>query len=420
MKALLLPSLLLVTLALNPVLAQESPPPPPETPETPAETETETALNDTIFANAVRLDRAVSSTTGMAISPLLGMGVLGMWQYLKAENGDRAQLPWFTNPWVWGVALGLFGLGFLKDTFGMVVPEVLKKPLAALDVLENKASGLVVALAVIPASVATQLPAPAEPGAALGAGDGAPVLAVVPMVAPVLLAIPLMIVMFGAVWMVFHALRCLLLLSPSSIITGAILGLKGLFLAGFAVLASISPWLGVALSLVIVIFCIAISGWAFRWNVFGTLFAWDVLLSKFDEPLKDGEELRGFARPGLPDVKPRTYGSVRRDGEELVFRYQPWLIMPEREARFSLENRRLGVRKGLVFPAITARSPGRDSYASLVELRPRFRTHEELISANLQAEEILPSRVVQSAQNAVRWLRETIDSSLATPRTLPG
>ncbi len=407
MKSFLLSSILLLAIATPSGFTEEPTSPLPNPPEAVADGEGKEALNDTFFGNVVRLEQTVSSTTGMAISPLLGMGVLGVWQYLKTEAEFRDQLPWYTNPWVWGVAFGIFGLGLLKDTVGIAVPEVLKKPLAALDVLENKLSGLVVALAVIPASIASQIPE----NTITGAADGGPVLAGAPMIAPVFVAIPLILIMFGAVWMTFHALRCLLLLSPSSIITAGILTLKALFLGGFAILATISPWLGVALSAVIVIFCICISGWAFRWNVFGSLFAWDVLLSRFEDPLKDGEMISGFARPDMKGVKPRTYGSIRRDGSDLVFRYHPWLIFPAREVRFPLEGLRLGVRKGIAFPAVTARNPGEETYRSLTELRPRFKTHEDLIATHLQADEMLPSRVVQGAKNAWRWLREVIDSS---------
>ncbi len=376
----------------------------------------EETLNQSVFGEAVKLERLVTSTTGMAISPLLGMGVLGLWEYLKTDAEFRADLPWYTNPWVWGVALGIFGLGIFKNTFGALVPELLTKPLSALSVLENKLSGLVVALAVIPASIAAQIPESAP----LMESGHAPPLATMPLIAPIFLALPLLLLMFGAVWMAFHALRCLLLLSPSTIITSGILALKAMFLAGFAALSVLSPWLGIALSLVIVVFCIAISGWAFRWNVFGSIFAWDVLLSRFDTPLKDGEEISGFARPGLPGVKPRTYGTVRREGNELVFRFQPWLCLPSREVRVLLSNVRLGVRKGLAFPAITTRKAGEETYLSLIELRPRFKTHEDLIANNLQAEEILPSRVVQGARNALRWLREVVDSPMSSPRQLPG
>lgn len=413
-KSLILSFLAVLALTCTPSFGQASVESIPE-PE-PEVQQTEEPLNQTIFGEAVRLDRMVTSTTGMAISPLLGMGILGLWEYINAEAEMRSQLPWYTNPWAWGIALGIFGIGVLKNTFGVLVPEVLTKPLSALSVLENKLSGLVVALAVIPASVAAQAP---QSTALWDSGNGPP-LATMPLVAPIFLALPLLLLMFGAVWMAFHALRCLLLLSPSTIITAGILMLKAVFLAGFAALSAISPWLGIGLSVVIVIFCIAISGWAFRWNVFGTIFAWDILLSRFDHPLEDGEEISGFARPGLPGVKPRTYGSVRREGNELVFRFQPWLCLPSRESRVPLDDVRLGVRKGLVFPAITTRKAGEEAYLSLIELRPRFKTHEDLIASNLQAEEILPSRVVQGAKNAIRWLREVVDSSMSSPRQLPG
>ena len=63
--------------------------------------------------------QTISTITGVAISPLLGMGAVGAWQYFKwqqAPESSRGQLPWYANPLFWIPALlvvGLVGLAAL-------------------------------------------------------------------------------------------------------------------------------------------------------------------------------------------------------------------------------------------------------------------------------------------------------------------
>ena len=142
---LILPLCLVVSL---PVAAQE--PFPKITPEI---EEKEAEYNDTEFAAAVALSQTITSTTGIAMSPLLGMGALGAWKYYQSDEAYRNSLPWYSSPWVWGICFGIFLLLKSKDTLGVWIPEVVKKPITVLDDLTDKASAVIVALAVIPAAV---------------------------------------------------------------------------------------------------------------------------------------------------------------------------------------------------------------------------------------------------------------------------
>ena len=51
------------------------------------------------------LSRQLTTLTGVAMSPLLGMGLLGATTYLQAPAERRAALPWHLQPWAWGPAL---------------------------------------------------------------------------------------------------------------------------------------------------------------------------------------------------------------------------------------------------------------------------------------------------------------------------
>jgi len=360
-----------------------------------------------VFGRAVQWERTLTATTGLAISPLLGMGVMGIVEWFGATAEERASLPWYSHPAVWGVALGIFGLTTLKDTFGIIVPEAVKKPLTVLEVLENKLSAVIVALAVIPASVAAQFPMPESVPSA--GGGGGPVWAAFPVVGlPVMVAL-LMVAVFSVVFLVSHACKCLLLLSPSSFVTAGLKGVKGLFLGAFVGTAYFAPWAGVGLSVAIILVCILLSGWAFRWNVFGWLFIWDFLGSRFDREVGADEPLRGFATSALRGVKPRTYGEIRRDGEDWVFSYRPWLVLPRHEVRWT--GRKTGLRVGLLSPALTVKKPTGDGFVTVLDFRLRFYRQGDVLERRLRVDERQPSRVVQGVRQALTWLGEQMGGS---------
>ena len=77
----------------------------------------------------VQMAQTLSTITGVAISPLLGVSAVGCYQYCKAQTPEeRAKLPWFANPLFWVPALLLVAVCFLKDTFGLATAPGLKKP----------------------------------------------------------------------------------------------------------------------------------------------------------------------------------------------------------------------------------------------------------------------------------------------------
>jgi hypothetical protein len=67
----------------------------------------------------------------------------------------------------------------------------------------------------------------------------------------------------------------------------------------------------------------------------------------------------------------RTYGRLRSEPEngKLVFRYRPWLILPEKTADVKLESAAVG--KGLFLSTI------RSGEKTAFVLPPRYRDHEE-------------------------------------------
>ncbi|MCX6953094.1 MAG: hypothetical protein NTV51_13150, partial [Verrucomicrobia bacterium] len=279
-------------------------------------------------------------------------------------------------------ALLIVGLCAAKDALGAAVPPGLKKPLDVLETIENKATGLVAAGAVVPFTMDTLSKMliggkTAAAGVAL-APDGLAMIQVGAIDLSSflsLLTVPFGIAMFAVVWMASHAINVLILLSPwgaiDAVLKVARTGLLGLLTLS----ATINPWIGAALSLVVILVAWLVSGWAFRLTIFGSVFCWDFFTRRSGRFAPAENDNRMFAGGGLPGVPVRTYGRlVQRTEGGLEFFYRPWLWLPERKAVVPVAKAQLAIGRGLFFSTVTV-----DGTGTLFLLPPRYRGHEEVL-----------------------------------------
>ncbi len=333
---------------------------------------------------AVALASTISTVTGIAISPLLGTAAYGAYLNLTAkDDAAKAKLPWFAQWSFFLPALLIVGLCACKDSLGAVLPPGFKKPMDVLETIENKASGLVAAGAVVPLTMDTLSklvvgakltggdPTLATHGLAmlhLGAFDGSWLLN--------LLTVPFGIAMFAMVWMASHAINVLILLSPWGAVDAALKGMRTALLGLLTLSATINPWVGAVLSIVVIIVAYFVAGWAFRLTVFGTVFCWDFFTLRRLRFTPAENDNRVFSGANLAGVPPRTYGRLAlRSGGSLEFFYRPWLVLPGRSAVVPVEKAKVAVGKGLFFSNINAEGTG-----TLFILPPRYHGHEEVIA----------------------------------------
>lgn len=326
---------------------------------------------------------AISTVTGIAISPLLGTGAYGAYQWTTAKDAAaRAALPWYAQMTFWLPALLIVGACAAKDAFGAVIPPGWKKPLDVLETVENKATGLVAAGAVIPltmmslskmvvgsdATAATGLVPSGLAMLSLGTFDVSWLLSV--------LTIPFGIAVFAIVWLASHAINVLILLSPWGAIDAVLKSGRTALLGLVTITATINPWIGAALSLVVILIAYLVAGWAFRLTVFGSVFCWDFLTLRRlrFHPRENGNRM--FAGSDLPEVPVRTYGRLEMNPTgEYQFVYRPWLCLPVRSALVPAERNHLSIGRGLFFSSVT-----RMEGDTIFLLPPRYRGHEEEIA----------------------------------------
>lgn len=321
---------------------------------------------------------AITTVTGMAISPLLGAGGYGAYQWMAAKKNDIPveNLPWYAQVSFWLPALGLVGVVAAKDSLGAVVPPGFKKPIDVLETIENKASGLVAAGAVVPFTMvalsdmitANVPPETHHTGLAmlhLGAIDFSWLLNI--------LTVPFGIAVFAVVWMASHAINVLILLSPWGAIDAALKGARTALLGLLTITATMNPWISAALSVVVIIIAYLVAGWAFRLTIFGMSFSWDFFTLRNRRFKIAPNDNKVFAGGNLPEVPPRTYGRLRKTESGLSFAYKPWLVLPEKTA--VIDDPSMHVGKGLFFSSVT-----NERNESRFLLPPRYRSHEEQFS----------------------------------------
>jgi len=333
---------------------------------------TRAASPNPVRETGIQAAQTVSTMTGLAISPLLGVGAVGAYQWWHAPKEERPHLHWFARPWFWIPALLLAGAVAAKDILGTAAPTALKKPFDVAEAIENKVSGLIVAGAVIPFIVAV-FPESTEQASLATAG----LAGIDPAAVGNALLVPFAIAAFAIVWLGSHAINILILLSPFTTVDAALKAFRLGLLSLLTATSFANPYLGAGLSLLLLGVAFFIAGWSFRLLIFGNLYVWDFVTArrKRFHPFRDGNRM--FTARKINQVPVRTYGWLSR-GEDgtLQFEYRPWLVLPRQVLQLPAGSYVVG--QGF-FHSEVSREQG-DELESMLTLLPRYRTHERELS----------------------------------------
>lgn len=366
----------------------------------------------------LELAAMATQITGIAISPLLGVSAVGAYQYFQADTPEKkSNLPWFANPAFWAVGILAVGAVAAKDAAGAALPPGWKKPLDILETIENKASGLVAAGAVIPSLVTFGSKLIMD---STGLGDTVVIhtggLAMLP-VAVIdlgwllsLLMVPLSVLVYGVVWLTSHAINVLILISPWGAIDAALKGLRTGLLGLVTATAWIDPVVGATLSVLIIIIAYFTAGWAFRLMVFGSVFCWDFFTMRRRRFKLFADNNKVFTGSEFSGVPARTYGRLHQaaDGTlSLVFR--PWLVLPRREVEVPRAG--LVVGRGVFYSEVLGHDPKADKNRTLLLLPPRYLGHEELFARTYH----ISGTCEVGLRRAWGWIKEAMGLKSAQP-----
>jgi hypothetical protein len=312
---------------------------------------------------------AISTVTGVAISPLLGTSAYGAVQYYRTPAEKRDKLPWFAQPTFWVPALLLVVFVGLKDVLGTAAPTALKKPFDIAECVENKVSGMVAAGAFVPFVVTVFGDSNVQSAMLSSLGFASIDLSWLYNA----LMVPIGIIAFVIVWLVGNAINVLIVISPFTTVDAM---LKSARLAVFATVPAtscINPWLGAAWALIIIVVCYFIAGWSLRLTHFGAVILWDSLTFRRKRFMVDPKSNKVFLARKLNKVPVRTYGKlVKNDQGKLVLTYRPWLILPPRSVELPEGKYEAGC--GAFYSELLLVYA--DDTRSICLLPPRYRGHE--------------------------------------------
>jgi hypothetical protein len=373
---------------------------------------------DAYMKKGADISLKLTELTGVALSPLVGLVVVGGIEYYKAKKQGEP-IRWYFSLWFMGVIAFILILITLKDTIGELAP-FFKKPLDALDFVQHKFSGIVAFGIVAPQFVLSILEPvgqtvtylfdlvnpvatawAAGPGAGGITGTVGTVLVVAVVVSTVIAAL-----FFLIVWLAAGAVETLILLAPIPFV-GLIL--RSFRLSIFTLLmigAAISPVIGILLSFVILYVSYRILGWSFRLAVFGWIIALDTLGGRHHYLHIDEERyIAAFASSAIKGVRNRTYGRLVREGKLLFFEYRRFMVFSRKKVAVTESPAQARIARGSLFPSVIAEKEAHKKAPALFWLPPRYRGHEEETAKLLGlSPEIHDLRFHRRLKDAWRWI----------------
>lgn len=323
----------------------------------------------------------ITELTGIALSPLVGLAVVGGIEYYKAAREGKP-IRWYFSLWFLGALLVILLLIGLKDTIGELVP-LFKKPLDALDFIQHKLAGILAFCIVAPQLILTVLepvgqtmssllrlldPVSSAYAAETASGGATGVIGVALIVTIVVCAVAAAL-FFSVIWLAAGAVEALILLSPIPFVALILRGFRLSILGILGLAVAISPVIGLFVSLVILYISYRFLGWSFRLCVFGCVLIYDPLTGKRNYVRLEGKErVRAFSSTGIKGVRNRSYGRLTHAKGSLVFEYRPWLIFSNRRVVCSESPDRIGITRGTLFPSVIAVREGHHKHPTLFQL----------------------------------------------------
>jgi len=369
------------------------------------------------------LTKALATVTSTAISPLVGVSIMGVWQYFRTPAPQRSQLPFFDRPYFWAPTMALLVLIFIKDTFGGFAP-LIKKPLDSIEVLlVNHASLVLIVFPVVLNQVARVMGYTSLKGL-FGYLLSGPVVYAATIdnsgvhrafsVATAMLYTIAGLIVAGVVWLLGHCFDVLALLSPFPFVDFLLKLVRNVVFVILLVASIISPHVGLVMCLAVIILSFLAFSWALRLSFFGTLFAWsmlEMLLLDVQERPSGEHGVPAFSA-GMKNIKRRTYGKlVPGEDASLVFAYRRLLVGPEKRVVVGRAES-FAVGRGVFYPTVVEPIESADKHRVVFRLLPTYRGVEEEVRRCLDCASVCDLRWTKGLRSFWRFVTDN-DSAAA-------
>ena len=334
------------------------------------------------------ISEELSEMTGKAVTPLLGMTVIGVFRNFCTEGEDKTLLPWYYQTEFLIFIFGLLLMVTLKDT--VLAPlGPLKKPLDALAEILHGITGLV-ALPTTVAYFGDSLSYPiAENLASLTnwilpsayAAEGSVLNSVSDsfLFFGQTIGVAIGLVSFISIWMLGNIVEILIFLCPISFVDTILAGVRSTVISFILLLTCINPIFGGMLALIILLVSFGIFGWSFRLLTYGIVNCGDLITRKWRTVKLDKPGILAFSGKKVPRLKSCLLGRIYADQEGIVFTYYPYLVLPKKQISLSTQvsnDSEINVVSGPLTPSLVQVNSLSGSSLRLFDLPPRYRTHE--------------------------------------------
>lgn len=323
-------------------------------------------------SRAVVFATGVAQLTGLAISPLLVLVAIGWKDFVDLGGSNAATLPLHANPWFLVPCTIVLGIALVKRCSSPVMPLPLRKVLDAADYLEAKLAALVAAGVLLPTIASTMAAAAGsaaapDPNVQTAGFLSAGVLAGLVFVGA--------LAVYLSVWITFHVIDALIVLSPFAIVDAVLVALRASILGVLALALLIHPFVALVLALPIIVLSFLFAGWCIRLDLFALSVAIDLA---FRRRAEDARPRAFLARGGL-GAPIRTMGHAEPIPGGLRFSYHPLFLLPKRTLDIPVGAPELV--HGLAWPTLTDARIAR----GVVAFPPRYRHASERIAASFGA-----------------------------------
>lgn len=316
----------------------------------------------------------IAHLTGLAISPLLVLVTIGWTDFARAGGTSATSLPLHASPWLLVPCSLLLALTILKKCASPAIPLPLRKLLDAAEYLEAKLSALVAAGVLLPTIMATFAAASAGGAPAQAAGLAADWT-------NYLWIVPITIAVFASVWISFHIIDALVVLSPFALLDAALVAARATVLLVLGTALFVSPFVALVLCLPIIVLSLMFAGWCVRLDLLALCVATDLLFRRSRTVEPNSGPVRAFLASRGLGAPIRTMGHATIEGELLLFRYRPFFVLPKRT--LALDRRNITLVRGVIWPTIHAGEPSR----RMLSLPPRYARHARAIASRFGANE---------------------------------
>jgi hypothetical protein len=387
----------LIALSLRPADGQSRP--------AKSEAEANGALNQ-----GQQIASAVSTVTGTAISPLFGVCLLGVYQYVRTPQSERAALPFYSRPIFWSTVGIILILVLLKDTIGGAAP-LLKKPLDALEVLVlNKAALILIAFPVMIHEISrvtgvqlTDVFTALEPVAYAADFSG---FGSATHIAAAAVSLVAGLVITCVMWMTGHVLDVLALLSPFPFLDLLLKGFRNTVVLALGVVTLLSPSVGLAASMVLILIGALVFSKALRLSIMGSCFAWDLLrVMVFGHRASPnmGNGVVGFSVGKVTGLPRHTLGRLTcGESGDLEFRYRVFGFGPHKRQCLDKAGA-YQIGRGLLYPSVVVPYRNDIGYRLQFRLLPRYKGSEGDVCAVLKAGEVQDLLLQKGWRRFLNW-----------------